>query len=111
MPHAEQYPIPPDQNPLLPLLGEGVDLADHPACQSAQDVLQVYYDIIILLQQAGTPAPSLMPWPDISSQVSHPVFLSQLPFNLTQGFISRLWIAQQGQCHDISTVTALEELQ
>ena len=83
MPHAEQYPIPPDQNPLLPLLGEGVDLADHPACQSAQGVLQVYYDIIILLQQAGTPAPSLMPWPDISSQVPHPVSLCQIPLILT----------------------------
>ena len=102
MPHAEQYPIPPDQNPLLPLLGEGVDLADHPACQSAQSVLQVYYDIIILLQQAGTPAPSLMPWPDLSSQVTHSVSLCQLPIILTQSFSSRLWTAQQGQCHIIT---------
>ena len=89
MPHAEQYPIPPDQNPLLPLLGDGVNLADHPACQSAQGVLQVYYDIIILLQQAGTPAPSLMPSPDISSQVTHPLPLCQLPLILTQSLLLR----------------------
>ena len=78
MHHAEQYPISPDQNPLSPLIGQGVNLTDHPACQSAQSVLQVYYDIIILLQgQADGPAPALMPWPSLSSQVRPPLILTQ----------------------------------
>ena len=37
------------------LLG-GSDLNDYPACAELSSLMQIYYDIMILLQQAGAPA-------------------------------------------------------
>ncbi len=53
--HAAQHPVPSEQNPVYALL-QGNDLEDYPACGDLNDLVQTYYDIIILLRQAGAPA-------------------------------------------------------
>lgn len=58
--HAAQYPMPADQNPMTALMG-GYSFADFPACADLENVLQIYYDLMMLLQLAGAPAPAPLP--------------------------------------------------
>ncbi len=53
-----QYPLPANQNPVTALLG-AADINDYPECMDLTNLLQTYYNLVILLNQAGAePAPA-----------------------------------------------------